>query len=517
MNDRLQTYKNHVPALMRREPLLFLLIAVLNLIPAVKPEFFPTLDGPAHLYNAKIIGELISEPHGFFSRYIEFNPIAVPNAAGHYLLWLLNLVFSPSLSSRIMTGGYLLLLPFAFRYCVLRFSPRSITGTYLAFPFTYAFTFCMGFYNYHLGLIALLFAVGMTAGFFDTARYMRKAVALLLLMTLAYFCHVIIFCAAGIFIALTALFALFRRMDSKKTGRKVLVLFVACLPGLLLSLVYLRKVPPTGGEIYQQKYELIGGFTGFRSLICYRQETELLYTSVIFIVLIALAGIAAAALFKTGAGHEKPALAKKLRNNILLLCSALFFVLYMNLPDHTSNGGLISTRLGFICMLFLALWVAGAEIPRRLMAVSVIIVLFCQLKLVRDHSSAFRDQSADLWQYREIAKHIQPETSLVGVNIGSWLGGHNSNYVGLYSKVLVLDNYELFNDYFPLRWKKSRELAKLRDNDGKPFIYAFGKGPDYVLLGQDSNWEETRETLKEHYDLYARTPKLRLYRKKGRG
>ena len=51
------------------EKLIFFLVVLINLIPVVAYKYFPTLDGPAHLFNAEVINELIFNKASEFKSY----------------------------------------------------------------------------------------------------------------------------------------------------------------------------------------------------------------------------------------------------------------------------------------------------------------------------------------------------------------------------------------------------------------------------------------------------------------
>ena len=77
---------NTIKKLIRLEPLFFYLIVLLYLIPVLAFKFFPTVDGPAHLYNSNLIFELWTNTDGPISNYFQFNNTITPNWSGHFLL-----------------------------------------------------------------------------------------------------------------------------------------------------------------------------------------------------------------------------------------------------------------------------------------------------------------------------------------------------------------------------------------------------------------------------------------------
>ena len=75
------------------EPFLFYALVVFNLSLVFKFGNFPTIDGPSHLYNARIINELWFNNNEVLKDYFTFNPTPEPNWTGHFLLALLMQIF----------------------------------------------------------------------------------------------------------------------------------------------------------------------------------------------------------------------------------------------------------------------------------------------------------------------------------------------------------------------------------------------------------------------------------------
>lgn len=73
----------------------FFLHALVGLLSLVKGDYFPTLDGPAHLYNSHLIQVLLFQENTVVHDFVEFNPELVPNWTGHLLLAILNTFFLP--------------------------------------------------------------------------------------------------------------------------------------------------------------------------------------------------------------------------------------------------------------------------------------------------------------------------------------------------------------------------------------------------------------------------------------
>ncbi len=136
----------------KAEVFYFYFFVALNLLPVLVCKFFPTSDGPSHLYNSSIILELIRNANSPFHQFFSLNSHLNPNSSGHFLLAFL-LILAPSFAAeKIVLLIYLIGLPLSIRF-VFKYLPiKSKYLLYAVFPFTYSFLFYYGFYNFNIGL-----------------------------------------------------------------------------------------------------------------------------------------------------------------------------------------------------------------------------------------------------------------------------------------------------------------------------------------------------------------------------
>ena len=138
------------------EKYFFLLITGLNLIPILSRKFFPTLDGPAHLYNAQLIKSLLFDNYTLLGDFFIFNQEPIPNWTGHIILSFFNLFLPSFVAEKILLLSYMIGLPLSFRALIKTIAPSNRLFSYLIFPFTYSFVFFLGFYNFCIALVLIL-------------------------------------------------------------------------------------------------------------------------------------------------------------------------------------------------------------------------------------------------------------------------------------------------------------------------------------------------------------------------
>ena len=109
----------------RIEIICFFVFTVFNLLPLFSGTFFPTLDGPAHGYNAQVIGQLLSQQQNVFHDYFTFNQDLVPNWTSHVLLTFLNQFMSVVTAEKVILIAFLIGFPYAFRSLIKTLCPSS--------------------------------------------------------------------------------------------------------------------------------------------------------------------------------------------------------------------------------------------------------------------------------------------------------------------------------------------------------------------------------------------------------
>src|SRR5436190_16559760 len=139
--------------LKRAEQILFFLLCVGSLLPILLLETFPTLDGPAHLYNARIINELIFRHDNPLKEYYSFNTTPVPYWTCFILLIFFSKIFSMMIAEKLLLGIIVLGTAISFRKLLMVLHCRNMVSSWLIFPFIYSFPLYTGFYNFCFAIV----------------------------------------------------------------------------------------------------------------------------------------------------------------------------------------------------------------------------------------------------------------------------------------------------------------------------------------------------------------------------
>ncbi len=469
----------------KAESYFFLLVIVFNMLPVLSVRFFPTLDGPVHLYNSNLITNLLFGNNGNLAHFFTFNNEPVPNWTGHFLLSLFNLFLPAFLAEKMLLILYLTGLPFFFRRLIKTISPENYFLCYLIFPFTYSYLFFQGFYNFSLSIIFLLITLNYWIKHDGHLLSMKRISGLFLLLTLIYFSHIFIFELCLILITLNILVNVISRFinssESVKEAllallKKCCVIILSAFIPMVLSIRYLLS-RPFELKTFVDNTQLIAWLKNIRPYVTLdilaKQEEEI-YTKILFyfIVLVFLMAIYCR-FFKVTFSGKIPfgkrcidTIKSRLRiSDFWLLSAMLILFLYFILPDTFGSGSYISARLELIFYILLIIWLSVQLLPKWFTLLSVIVVLFCNFNLDKCYMATAQKLNLTAISCYNASGFITPNSIVLPINYSDdWYYCHLSNYLGIDKPMVILENYECGKDYFPLKWNRNSMPLIIAEN-----------------------------------------------------
>jgi len=544
-----------------RENFLFVVLIFVHLLPIWLFQYFPSQDGPAHIYNSNVLHEYYFPERSLFREYYIINQQLVPNWFSQIVLAALMYIMSPFVAEKMLLSGYIILLPISMRYALQAIRPDTKFLAFLSFPFIYNFMFHMGFYNYSYGLPMFFFVVGYwlrcQKGF-----TLRNTTTLCFLSLLLYFCHPISLVTAYMAIAvLTVWLTLFefapqvsqQRFDLhslwKEFSRRAITPLYAFLPTIILFAIYTlskedaevkHNIFPT--SFWREALKLIS----LTSIPSY-DKVEVLFSS------------ALGCLFVVLSLHFLiPKLAQRQFFNYsdgLLLLVAVYVVIYFIVPNSMFGGALLVTvnqRLNFYPFFALTLWLGTQSysmfLKRRIQIIAAAIALI----LLGLHTVKYATLNDYINEYVSVANYIEPNTTILTHQTSdlekinpdgqertpdgkaiSWRIAtdpliNTSGYIATQRHLIDLKNYQAALDYFPIMFRPTLELYKNPSFQGNTiavinYFQKIGKPIDYMLLW--GKWEENRKTeetkavfrhLQQGYELIYTSPQrglMHLYRR----
>lgn len=431
-----------------KEIYVFYGLIILNTIPVFCFDFFPTMDGPAHLYNVELIKEIVAG-NEFVSSYFELNAIVVPNWLGHGLLLLFSSFLSSNWAEKMMFLTFMIAFPLSFRYFLnklkITFSGVSEANLapYLIFPLCYSMPLHYGFFNFCFGLIFLFFALGY---FFHSYSSMnnKKGAVLGLLVLFTYLSHFFVFGLLLIFILLSyvVMYFSFKKYTSIsefiRGGFRYIVYFA---PALFLCVSYLTVFSFGGTSNFLEKPELFSWIFYARPLI-YFEENE--FSKIFFLVMVVWTALLIY--------NRQKIAAETAKISVLFLVVILLF--YFLLPNETSSAGFISIRLLTLFFLFWIVALSLTKVNRYFGLALILLALFVHVKIMDKFIKNGQEYSDLALEIVAASKAIDRNAIVLSINASNdWMKAHFSNYLAIEKEMVILENYEASNSYFPVRWK----------------------------------------------------------------
>lgn len=463
-------------------------LILINVIPVFCFQYFPTMDGAAHLYNVQLIRELL-EGNGFISDYFKLQNSIVPNWMGHFFLLLYGFVFSPNWAEKLMLITYFIGLPLTFRYFINQITSiynkplNQSLAVYLIFPLTYSMTLHYGFFNFSFGLVFLFWTLGY---FFKSYGSMtnRKGLVFGVLLLMTYLSHFFVFGLLLIFLFIAFVVLYFGSHGKASFSSMIkagLRYIVFALPALILCAMYLTVFSYGGKSNSEEIAILFHWLINARPLI-YFEENE--FSKIFFFVLVLWSLIVGLYLIK----KRKLEIGGKL----MILFWVIALLLYLLLPNESSSAGFISIRMATIFFLFWVGLLSVITINRYVTIGLIIIALFVHFKITDRFIKNGQEYSDLATEIVEVSKYLKNEPKILPINnTGDWVKAHFSNYLGINQAAVIMDNYEASNSYFPVRWKMFSVDRKVEDkmtpcfqNDSAILPYLAGYDHLFLLKGE---------------------------------
>ncbi len=227
------------------------LLSVLNVWPLFWFQYLPFMDHPSHMLKANVLAHYGSSVFNY-SQFYAFNTLPVPNLLSDYLTAFFAKLYSIDVASRLAVGLTMVSLPLSVWFYVSKTRPQSALWALLAIPLAWSRFLFFGNENFSLAVPILFFLLGSLVSW-EPRFSPRHTVALLVLVTLIYFAHFLVFAVAGL--ALTIHFFI-----GKLNLRRAVMHAIPLLPGSVFAGVWFAS-KSGGGLPSQWSFDLIEKLT----------------------------------------------------------------------------------------------------------------------------------------------------------------------------------------------------------------------------------------------------------------
>lgn len=443
------------PPVARRSERLLAVLTAAALVPVWLFRYFPTQDGPSHLYNAFVLARL-DQP--LIREFFQLNLALFPNWTTYLLMAPLTRVLPPLVVQQIVLSLCVIAIPAATLYLQKSFKAEAdataLLGTILAF----SYLFFLGFLNFILA--AALFAV--TVGHWQRHRDLTVAY---LLLALTYLTHGLPFAAA--------LFALAILVAVEKRWRALLVLTPAFA---LFAFDALHRI--SAEREWRSLWWHVKNFVALRPLVFF-SDAHLWIAVGAFIAL-----LCAAALTRRTGSPACPLIS-------LALLLGYFLAPWGYGAGGWALGGWINDRLLFLALLTLPAWLRA---PKFALPIATVLAM----AHIGVTTFDIARESASIQQMAAIA--LKPHTTIKTLGAPGVAADrvtpalHVAAYLALEDDLVNLDNYEARLRDFPIAFRRN----------------APNRAPDYILI-----WRTARVRNVAGYNLLHEAGDMRLFGRAG--
>ncbi|NOU17140.1 MAG: hypothetical protein HOO91_06230 [Bacteroidales bacterium] len=502
-----------------KESNIFYFVFIVNLILIFTVRFYPSIDGPSHLYNANIISHLVSGNNTPLNDFYILNKIPTPNWLSHFLLSLFIFVFPAWLAEKLLLIIYLTGLVFSFRLLIKELSPDNVGLSIFIFPFAYSFLFYLGFYNYCLSFILLFFSLYYWLGTRDKKGY-RKHIVMFLLLTITYFSNILTYAftgfCLGLFIVAFSISNYLKNQDKwfviKSTFKELLFLFISAIPSLILFIIFYSNITFSSSDHKYTTDDLFNWIDVVRPLIIYDGSEGKISSQFLHLIII----IVSISVYRRFNNPFKSYFSLINKNDVLLLPILLSLVLLFIVPDG-SGAGMMSDRYCIMFYMLLIIWVASQPLNDKIRQLIVLIIVFLHFALLFKHTfGVLKMLDKEAICIYKTSDYIEPNTIVLPVNFSdNWLEPNFFNYLGVDKQIILLQNYEASIGWFPVKWNMEKMpkvllgnrttisslhwLSNTESNKVRKIDYVFLYGNTLML--NDPRWKELKEILISDYKL----------------
>ena len=418
---------------------LFLFLALLQIAPVWCAPYFPTADGPAHLYNAFVMRELVLRHDNAVTRTYAIDVKPYPNLLDHVILAALLGPFPPPVAEKIFVSAIILLFLGGLWLFAGAVDPRASLFAFLGLPLAHHLLLQSGFYNFSLG--AALYFVIVAVWWRRRERDDGQTIAIVaLLLVLCYFAHPMP--------ALLAIGTIGLLWLSALRGRHArhLLAFVPVLP---LLAWFVARERGGGGP---------SAWTAWNRLTFLAQTQDVVTFSPAQLRFGAMLCVLTVAFMLITIAIER----RRREADAFLLVLAAVFIIYELAPGSTAGGAMVLERIALFIALLPLPWLTPRLSPRTRasFAIAMAIVGAAQAVYLIRHDRRLARETTRLVR---AARAIPPDSTVLPVVFDRQPKGtllatmwHATAYAAIERRLVDLNNYEPSTGYFPVRYRDAR-------------------------------------------------------------
>ena len=515
--------------------LLVVLLLLVHLLPIWIVKYFPTQDGPSHIYNAQVFKEYHDHNNFRIRDVYQLNWAPFPNWTTHLLMAILMHIFSPLVCEKIVLSLCVLGLPLALFYFLRVIDHNKVIFSLVGVIYSYHYLLMMGFYNFSISVPIFFWTLGywwkhrnniIPKGLTGN----QPLVGFYLLLMLTYFSHFQSFFLLVISISVFTGLLFLLELQTDKTrpnfiSRLQPLIYFATymLPVYLVALTYYLSTTQGYGRNYRKLSWLNEYFFNLKSLVYFRDD-HILIGRFLFVILTILLfySLWERSIEFVSKSSAKNRIRFKSTDLFLIMFLILTLIYYISHNNIQSGGGWINDRVHiYLVLMLLPFLKTPAHHYLQYILITSLVGLSLWPLAYTAHANFFLDQ--EITEMTQSTNLIAEYSTLVlylvkhGQQFSDTLGKidyvkpflHVGSYYCLDNRAALLRNYEAALDYFPINYQYQMDT---RPYSGPKTSYP--QRADYVLawrMTSDGINKLEQETLGPDYRSIHTAKRYTLY------
>jgi hypothetical protein len=498
-------------------------VLALQILPVWLFLYFPSHDGPIHLYNCLVLKDILTSQHDIAQTYYSLNTHFPMSPLAQALLAALMFIASPPIAEMIFVTIYAVTLGLSARYALASIRRQSVFLSFLILPTVFNFTVYMGFYSFIIAIPIFFWTFGYWHRNAADLSWPKLAVLAAAFLVM-YLAHLFVVAFAFLIIGIAVLEAVFRSQPFRFWRVPEFRTAYAALPAAALAAVFfMKRTAPT--KYNNPLHSLRDIFHDNFIVSFYAGETVIAIAFFLFIALLTAWQIREAA--------KRGSVWKADRFYIALAAGLL---LYLVASNEMLGGGYTRMRILLFVVFTDLFWLAQFHYTPRGIRFTQVLSIAMALSLAMFHASAYRMLNPYLAEYASAGSVMATGTSMLALNYsvqGRTAGGerisrragpfrHADAYIGMDRRLALIDNYEAMTPLFPLVFLPGQNplpaIVDLYDEppcaDLDAYVAASHRPMDYVMIwfpeAQEAGnvcVERVRNHLRENYTRIYASPR----------
>jgi hypothetical protein len=468
--------------------------------------FFPSQDGPSHLYNALILRDLMNGG-AVYGAFFDATLIFRPNLGATAPLYLLTSALPPVIAEKVFLSVFMALLVFVVPRLARLAGNEPFPASFMIFPVLLSRLTLPGFYSFMIGVPLWLWAMWLFWRMRPLPLWQRTLAGNACAVGL-FACHLLPF---GCYVLSCACASVCCSVGKTIWARLREAVILLALPILLLGgygLLLLQEVRQ-GAVVSSGHESVVGALVGFDfrqdlsallNLLTFEQVTLSLNQFVPGVLLGFLAlGVMCRRdvrrSWRSGPAPEADSERRMARRWLLLTIGALLGTM-LCVPDRIGELSLIKPRFGPLILLLVIPLLSSATLPAPLQRLVLCVTLSAALL----NSVLVSRASSQVQAFVTFLPHEAVRGHFVAGYRGSPADSpidplaHATSYYCARHGCLDVDNYQANSQQFFVRFKPNSALAVSHQLELAPTRVEWARYPDveYVLGWQFEADEKTR-------------------------